>query len=317
MSLHHTLHHIDNGEGWRLALHQTWGAKSSKKPVLIVPGYGMNSFIFSYHPTGASLEKFLVQRGFEVWRVDLRTGGQYAMEDLALTDLGKALEGVRTRTHTGHDKVDVIGASLGGTLMFAHAALNPAHHMATLVSMGAPVRWVYVHPVVRTLFRSPWLVGQVRIRGARQISRVLLPQLARFLPWVLSIYMNPEITDTSAAAELVRTIEDPNRHINRQIAQWVRERDLVLNGINLSEAIANVTQPYMCILANNDGIVPRETAIYPYGTVRSADRALVEVGSREMQVAHADLFISKLVHAHVFAPIADWLDKHGNMRPRA
>ena len=45
--------------GWQLSLSQTWDPAKlvpGRRPVIIVPGYGMNSFIFSYHPSGPSLE---------------------------------------------------------------------------------------------------------------------------------------------------------------------------------------------------------------------------------------------------------------------
>src|SRR5688572_25539339 len=71
-------HRVPNGDGWDLSLFQTWDAATlvpGRNPVVIVPGYGMNSFIFSYHPRGLSLEAWLVREGFEVWRADLRAQG--------------------------------------------------------------------------------------------------------------------------------------------------------------------------------------------------------------------------------------------------
>src|SRR5215217_590996 len=93
-------HLVPNEDGWQLSLSQSWDADRlvrGRSPVLIVPGYGMNSFIFSYHPRGPSLEAYLVEAGHEVWRADLRGQGKsisigggpdYHLEDLALTDLG-------------------------------------------------------------------------------------------------------------------------------------------------------------------------------------------------------------------------------------
>src|SRR5262245_44639114 len=66
-------------DGWSLRLRRTvspahLGAHS--RPLLIVPGYGMNCFIFSYHPRGTSMERYLAEAGFEVWTMDLRGQGQ-------------------------------------------------------------------------------------------------------------------------------------------------------------------------------------------------------------------------------------------------
>lgn len=315
-------HLIDNGAGWQLSLHQTWDEARlvrSRRPVLIVPGYGMNSFIFSYHPSGLSLEAYLVEQGFEVWRADLRAQGgslragggyKFALKDLALTDLGRAIDATLERTQGSADRVDILGASLGGTIMFAHSALNPAHRMGSLVSIGSPVRWVAVHPLVRAAFASPELIGALRFRGTRTLAERALPQLARYAPWLLSMYMNHEITDTSAAREMAKTVEDPNRHINREIARWIQSRDLVIDDVNVSSALAGITQPLLCILANRDGIVPRSTAAFPYEQASSSSKTLLEVGTSRVAMAHADLFVSKESHERVFQPLAGWLAEH-------
>ncbi|MGC4120383.1 MAG: alpha/beta fold hydrolase [Myxococcales bacterium] len=316
-------HLVPNDDGWLLALNQTWEPARlvrKRRPVVIVPGYGMNSFIYSYHPSGVSLEGFLAEAGLEVWRADLRAqgssvrvggGDDYAIEDLALTDLGAASKGILERTHTKADRLDMLGGSLGGTLVLAHVAMRQEHRVTTIVCMGSPVRWEKVHPVLKVASLAPAVVGMLPFRGTRKLATVALPLLARYTPWLLSIYMNPEITDTSAAKEMARTVEDPNRHVNRQIARWVREKDLVLGTVNLSKAVERVTNPLLVVLATGDGIVPPETAAWPYHHSGAKAKKLVEVGSQTVAMAHADMFVSRHAHERVFAPIRDWiLEQH-------
>lgn len=312
-------HKVPNDDGWVLSVHQTWSEERlvrGRAPVLIVPGYGMNSFIFSYHPHGLSLEGYLAEAGFEVWRADLRAQGgsrsigggeNFSMADLAMTDVSAVVDAVLERTQTTESTVSVLGASLGGTLMFIHAALNPNHHFGAMVSIGSPVRWVKVHPLLAVLFKSPELAGSLRVTGTRALAGVALPLLARFAPWILSIYMNPEITDTSAVHDLIKTVEDPNRHINREIARWFNARDLVIRGVNVSDALPTMTAPFLCVLASHDGIVPRATAAYAFEHIGSKNRSILEVGSNEIAMAHADLFVSSEAHERVFRPLAAWL----------
>jgi pimeloyl-ACP methyl ester carboxylesterase len=315
-----TEHHlVDNGAGWELSLHRTWEPEKlvpGRRPVLIVPGYGMNSFIFSYHPGGVSMEGRLAEAGFEVWRCDLRHQGgsvarggddDFSLADLALVDLGVAIDAVLARTRTGADRVSAIGASLGGTLVFIQTACNPAHRVGAIVALGSPLRWVAVHPAIRLVFASPLLIGLVRFRGTRRLSELGLPLLARWSPWLLSIYVNADITDVSAAREMVRTVEDPNRHINREMALWIRERDLVIRGVNVAEAFARLDLPLFCLTAAHDGIVPEATAAFPYHCSRAKEKQLRVVGTREMNMAHADLFVSNQAHKLVFDPMAEWL----------
>jgi pimeloyl-ACP methyl ester carboxylesterase len=317
-------HSIANRDGWLLSLYQSFDPErlvSGRPPVLIVPGYGMNSYIFSYHPRGLSLEGFLAQAGFEVWRVDLRGqgrsraiggGDRYRLADLALTDLPAAIDGVLERTRTGAGKVHLIGASLGGTLIYLYAALRRDPRIGAIVAMGSPVRWVEIHPALRLAFSSPFLAGLVRVRGTRRLAEVVLPRVLRHVPWLLAAYINPAITDLEATSEMVKTVEDPNRHINREIAHWICDRDLIVRGTNLSEAIAAIDRPLLCVLASHDGIVPRETALFPYHRVASARKAILEVGAPSLAVAHADLFVSNEAHERVFRPIASWLAEMGD-----
>jgi len=128
---------VDNNAGWRLALTRTRpdeGTPRAQRPVLIVPGYGMNSYIFGYHPRGPSMVESFATRGIETWTVDLRGQGRsicargtqrYGLADLAIEDLGAAIAHVVANTETGSPVVDVIGCSLGTALMFAHVACVP------------------------------------------------------------------------------------------------------------------------------------------------------------------------------------------------
>jgi pimeloyl-ACP methyl ester carboxylesterase len=320
---------VPNGDGWHLSLNQTYDPdrlRPRRRPVLIIPGYGMNSFIYSYHPNGPSLEGYLAEAGLEVWRADLRGqggsiraggGDEHGLADLALTDVRALVDAVLDGTRTGADRVDVIGGSLGGSLMFAHAALVPENRMASLVCIGTPVRWEKLHPLLRALFASPRVAGAIRFRGSRPLAEVLLPLLARFAPSLLSIYLNAEITDLSAAREMVRTVEDPNRFMNREIAVWIRQRDLVIDGTNIAEALERLTNPLLCVLARGDGIVPPETASFAFHRIGSRVKKLVEVGSEAMTVAHADLFVSREAQARVFAPICEFLLEQGIERAEA
>ena len=317
-------HLVDNGDGWHLCLYQSFVPgrfDTKRRSVLIVPGYGMNSFIFSYHPRGHSLERHLAEHGFEVWRVDFRAQGgslstrgqgRYQIEDLALVDLRVSIDAVLDRTRGISDRVDVVGCSLGGTLMFTHASLVPNHRMGALVSMGSPVRWVDVHPVIRAAFAFPALVGAIPVRGTRKLAELALPSLLERAPWLVSNYIVTKPDTAEATRELTKTVEDPSRHVNRQIATWIRDRDLIVRGQNLSDAIARIDRPYLCVLAKQDGIVPARTASYAFERIGSEDKRLLQVEHASMPLAHADLFIADRAAELVFEPVASWLAE----RPR-
>jgi pimeloyl-ACP methyl ester carboxylesterase len=311
-------------DGWSLGLRRTvhrrpepWG-EAPARPVLIVPGYGMNSFIFGFHPRGRSLEGHLAWRGYEVWSVDLRAQGRsrpprmgarrepFGLEALALIDVPAAVERVLARSRTGARHVDLVGCSLGTAIVLGYAVHHPAAPVGALVSFGGPLRWERVHPLVSVAFGSPRLAGAIPFRGTRGLVRALVPVLSRF-PSLLGIYMNPASSDLSRLDEMVQTVEDPVPRINREIAEWIARRDLILRGVNLTEAVGRLPHPLLCIVARDDGIVPPETARSPYHASRAAVREVLEVGGRGAPIAHADLFLAHDAQETVFDPLARWL----------
>ena len=285
-----------------------------RRPVVIVPGYGMNSFIFSFHPRGASLEDYLADQGLEVWSVDLRAQGEsvrrggsmrYGLQDLAWTDLRCALAYVAATTETGQPRADVLGASLGATLMYA-LAVRGAPHMGSLVSIGGPLRWVEVHPLVRALASSPTAIGLLPFPETRPFARRALPVLLR-VPRVFEVYLHASIVDMNAMGTMLRTVETPSRHVNREIARWVLDQDLHFGAVNITRELGRVVHPLLCVVANADGIVPAATALSGFHAIGSVYKDVLHVGDERTPFAHADMFVANDAHTRVFAPIAAWL----------
>ena len=310
---------VDNHAGWRLAMSRrrpVGDAPHGARPVLIVPGYGMNSYIFGFHPRGPSMIDCLSARGLEVWTVDLRGQGRsirargnnrYGLADLAIEDLGAAIAHVLANTMTGATTVDIVGCSLGTALAFAHVASIPAAPVHALVSMAGLVTWKGAHPVVRFAFGSPRLVGLMRIRNTRQLARLALPLLTKVAPSLLSVYLNGRSTDLTHVSKLVQAVEDPHPVINREIAEWIRRGDLVVRGVNVSTKLPELGHPFFCVVANDDGIVLPETSRHTYDVIGSEKKRLLIVGDPEQPIAHADLFLFTGAQERVFRPIADFL----------
>jgi pimeloyl-ACP methyl ester carboxylesterase len=320
-------HFVDNGKGFRLALRRVApnleaparASGRALRPLLIVPGYGMNSFIFSFHPRGLSLEAYLASRGIEVFAVDLRGQGEsrqtegtlaspdrYGLADLADTDIGAAIRAIR-ELGGEKTKVDLLGASLGASLVMGHLALHPEAPVGSVVSLGGLVTWARVPWVVRALFASPTLMGSLNFRGTRKLAGFALPTLARVAPGLLSIYLHTESTDIKDAKTMVTTVEDPNPHVNREIAEWVRKKELVLAGVNVSRALPSITNPFFCVIARQDGIVPPANGRALYDAVGSPQKELLEVGTPAFPLAHADLFLSTGAQESIFEKIAGFL----------
>lgn len=316
--------HARTADGWLLHLRRTLSPAHfdpSTRPVVIIPGYGMNSFIFSYHPRGTSMERCLAEAGFEVWALDLRGQGpsraaqpQPGPESLlayATIDVSTATEHIAQATRTESTTVTLIGCSLGGSIAYAHLVLQPDHRVAGLIAMGAPLRWEKVQPLFRIAFASPYLAGAIPFAGTRTLIRTALPLLRR-LPWLLAMYMNMATIDMDCMGELTKTVEDPVPSINRELAVWLRRKDLVLQGVNITRALRQVDLPLLVVLSNRDGIVPQETALTGPDAWGGDDVEILRVGTADNWYAHANLFVADDCPQLVFAHLIRWLRRTGS-----
>lgn len=292
--------------------------RPDRHPLVIVPGYGMNAFIFGFHPRGTSMERCLAEAGFEVWSVNLRAQGpsrrlgraeEPSLRAYAEEDLPAALEAILAHTRTTTGRAVLIGCSLGGSIAYAHLSRVPASPVAAVCTIGAPLRMEDLHPAVRFAFGSPRLIELVRLRGARRLAGLALP-LVRRAPQLLAIYMNAAHVDLSAASELVRTVEDPVPRVNRDIAEWIASRDLIVGGTNVTHAMREQRAPLLLVVSNRDGIVPERAAL-SVRDVWGGQVELLRVGDDDRWFAHADLFIADSAPERVFAPLARWAGNLG------
>ncbi len=310
-----------NGAGWRLYAKRHVNREKFQpklKPVAIVPGYGMNSYIIGYHPKSRSMIEAMTDAGFEVWTMNFRGqdetvneggAGDYNIRDISLADLPAVLECVLKNRKSRRKEIDIMGCSLGGTYVFAYAALTPKNPLASIVAMGAPLRWVKIHPVLKFAFGNPRIAGMLRIRKTREMARYALP-LAAKIPGFLHLYMHPKIVDLSHPEMLVKTVEDPNPVLNKEIAEWILAKDLMIDGENVSERFRDVKNPIYCMLANADGIVPRATALSALDLSSSTVKDFMVAGTDEIKMAHADMYISDYADDLVFKPLCIWLMDH-------
>lgn len=310
---------LDNQDGWRLDLKRYWDPAHldpELRPILIVPGYCMNTFILAYHPRGRSLVEHLCEAGHEVWTCNLRgqgdstpmaAPGRVGFAELSLVDIPRAVDYVHAHTESRHAAPHAIGCSLGGTFLYAYLAHHPhSHGLASVVGLGAPLKWVKRHLLLKVAFRSPRVAAMVKLKGTRRIARVALPVL-KHVPGLLSMYMNTAHIDLSNAAELTQTVDDPHPSLNVQIAHWVNNQDLVVRGLNVTEALAQVRLPLFAVHANGDGIVPAEVALSAVSAFGGPITDSLEAGDAERWFAHADMFINDEAEARVFDPLVDWL----------
>lgn len=317
-----SLYYPVTADGWQLELkhyRDPDAFQAERAPLVFIPGYGMNTFILAHHPSASSMVESLCAAGWDVWTANLRGQGdarrvggprRITFNELANVDIPRVLDEVCART--GQAQVVLAGCSLGASLVYAYLAHHPrAHRVQAVVAIGGPLRWESRHRLVELAAKSPRLLGRLPILGTRRLVAAGLPWVRR-LPFLLSIYMNASHIDLSDAATLARTVDDPTPYLNMQIARWVQARDLVVAGVNVSEALAGVQGvDLLCVIGNKDGIVPPDTALSVLDYLPAGRKDVIVAGDERLWFSHADLFISEHAPALVFAPMVAWLAQLG------
>lgn len=320
-------HFVPNNDGWLLHLKQVFAPARLRKdlrPFLIVPGYGMNSFAFSYHPSGQSMDRVFAEAGYEFWTADLRWQGesrpnkkrprQPTLRDLASTDLPAAIDHILASTRTDHRTITLAGCSLGGTIAYSYLALTQDTLVSAVIGMCTPLRWVAVPTFLRVAMASPRLLRHLPIRGSAAMARYGLPIAGR-VPFAINVYANPANITLSDAAVFSKSISNPSPSLNAEIAQWIKDGDLRIRGVNISEAMGDQTLPLLVVSANRDGIVPPPTARFVRTIWGGEDVEELIVGDDVTWYSHADAFIGKHARRDLFEPVIRWLQARETTPP--
>lgn len=289
-------------------------------PVLLVHGLGANHRNLDAEPD-RSLARVLAAAGRDVWLVTLRSGrsGRRLSEwnkikfgAMARHDLPLAVEHVRRETRA--DRIDIVGFSMGGMLLYAAIGrLIPYEHVRRVAVVGSPG---LVWPPLRWLRRFPFA------------SRVLAPGLPlRFLArmfafatdwlplWLSRLVYNPaNCAPGSARLAMVNLIEDVAAAQATDFARWaLHTGDVLLEGERILDALAKVPCPALFLSGAGDRLAPPDTvraAFDMWGEESGAPKKLVVLSKANgfpHDYGHGDLAIGRDVVRDVFVPVRDFL----------
>ncbi len=326
-------------DGWRLGIrhYRPEHPDPRKLPVVLCHGLGLNGTFWTI--TDAHLPSQLVAHGYEVFVPDLRGSGssrrvgrigqvneiirqtpllaikeaEWTVDDLAMYDVPAILDYVQAAT--GRDRVNWVGHSLGGMLMFAH--LERAAHperIATFVGMGSTIAQAEVpqrdmlraNHALRTLCR---LVSTSRM--ARPMSVARPPGLGR----VDAFYYTSTNVDRRTISRFYGyVLEDLSKGALKQLDPYLaRGHFLSADGtIDYVHESKGLTTPTLLIAGEADIMSDIPSTIITYEGIGSPDKTLMRFGKREGQIddyGHCDLVWSRHAPHEIFPPLIDWLDR--------
>ncbi len=327
-------------DGWRLGVRHLKPATPdpNKLPVVLCHGLGLNGTFWTLTEPGYHLPAQLLARGYEVFIFDFRGSGEssrvgpigkinaqlrqtamlelgegrWTVDELVRYDVPAVLDYVKTAT--GHDRVNWVGHSLGGMLMFAFLEDAPDRdRIATLVAMGATIMFD----------KTPQSDMLIANRGLRLLARFVSPgrlgrplMVARF-PGLDKIdqfyYTSVNVDRTTVSRFYGYTLEDTGRSALAQLDPYLKYGHFVSadRSVDYAARLGEVTVPTVMIAGDNDIISDVSSTLLTFDNLGSVDKTLLRFGKAEGQVAdygHCDLVWSRYAPKEIFPPVIDWLD---------
>jgi pimeloyl-ACP methyl ester carboxylesterase len=326
-------------DGWRLGMRHIAPAypDPGKLPVVLCHGLGLNGTFWTI--TDNHLPSQLAARGYDVFIVDLRGSGESAevgkigeinarlretpfrewgegawnVDEAAFNDVPAVLDYVKR--HTGHDRVNWVGHSLGGMLIFPFLEFSPeAYRIANFVGMGSTI--TLADAPERDMLRANRglrILGRFVSTGrlGRPLMHFRFPGLDR----IDQFYFTSENVDKRTTARFYGyTLEDPGCSALRQLDPYLESGHFVSadRKVDYSVLLSGVTTPTLMIAGENDCMSDLPSTELTLNTLASPDKTLMRFGKRDGHVAdygHCDLVWSRYAPREIFPPLVDWLDR--------
>ena len=293
-------------DGWRLGIRhiRPEHPDPAKLPVVLCHGLGLNATFWTI--TDDHLPGQLAARGYDVFLVDMRGsglshrdgalgtvdariretflreigGGLWTMDDQALHDVPAVLDYVCRAT--GRDRVNWIGHSLGGMVMYPFLERGTgAGRVANFVSMGSPA-------MLARFPRNDLLRANRALRllmSTVSTGRLARPMKYGRLPGLASIdrfyYTTANVEPRTVSRFYGYTLEDPGaaRHaaaLNRYLAHG---RLVSADGrYDYAANLGSVRTPTLFVAGEADALADVPSTQMTYSAYGAADKALQTFG---------------------------------------
>jgi polyhydroxyalkanoate synthase len=313
-------HTVTTQDGFRLAVfrYRPVGVPRREPPVFLVHGLGANRLNFDAGEE-CSLARYLAEHGFDCWLVDLRGCGEsvapgrrwgWSFDDHVEHDIPAAVAHVLSVT--GHAKLNWVGHSMGGMLLYAYLLRHGQSKVHRGVTLGAPVQFsprddgfyriVHWERFLRLLPQVP--VGNV--------GRLVTPLLGVVNPAFVKRQLNVSNVDWPV---LRRAFYNTSSHLAPgvllQFVQWIKHNDFhARDGFSYSRNLSQITTPLLVIAGRGDRLVPKHDVREAFERVSSTEKQYLELCCEQGFVSdygHIDLIFGRQARHEVFPKIVRWL----------
>jgi pimeloyl-ACP methyl ester carboxylesterase len=327
------IHFVRTADGWRLALHRyrPRGDHPHGEPVLLHHGLASNHYSFDLgagppDQPSPSLARWLADRGYDVWAVDLRGRGaserpplfsprwHWSMDDYIRYDDPAFVTAILA--HSRYENLHWIGHSMGGILLFCHCGLHGSPRVASGIAVGSGLE--YRDTGSRYQPFAPYK------RYVRPLGRVPLGSFAKIFSPVCGRWRNaleefnyhlPNMSPAAARVVYGGVISNTSSDELYQLASMFEPGGLrSLDGsVQYSRLTGRITTPLLLIAGDDDRQSSVQLAEQTHRLLPGDQHQLSCFGpayGHATHYGHFDLLVGRHAEREVFPHILNWLRSH-------
>lgn len=326
-------------DGWMLGVRHIRPAQPdpTKLPIVLCHGLGLNATFWTI--TNSHLPEQLAARGYEVFLYDNRGSGESArvgrvgklnaalrqtlflewgdgtwnVDEMALYDVPAILDYVKKET--GHERVNWVGHSLGGMLLFAFLEISPeADRIANFVGMGSTIV-LADYPQKSMLQANRGLRKLTSVVSTGRLGRPLMFFQPPGLDKIDQFYYTSSVVDKQTVRGFYGyTLEDPGRSALKQLDPYLEFGHFLSadRKIDYAARLNEVTTPILLVAGDADIMSDVASTKLTLNALGSVDKSLMCFGRADGHIedyGHCDLVWSRNASKELFPPMIDWLDR--------
>ena len=329
--------YAETSDGWKIAIYH-YKPRSGLDwldPVILCHGNALNNY-FWHIDRRHNFAKYLSQRRYDVWLVDLRGHGRsrlanpfageyigdnvarrdpydWTLEDYALKDLDAIISEVLKQT--GKKRLTWIGHSMGGMVMFLRLGLVGDDRVARFAAVSSPV--IIPRPPSALLHEITELDAGLQDIIEKRMMASILQNLAVLKTVIMTpldvLYYNRDnMPDNTVVRFYANAIENIPPRVNDQLTEMIKCGEFVSPDCKTSYAklLGNIKVPMLLVTGKADELAPPEAVRYAYNGVASRDKTfhLFCRANRHLRnYGHCDIIIGEGAEKEVYPFLLKWL----------
>jgi polyhydroxyalkanoate synthase len=304
---------------WRHGRSELWRYRSDNvrisPPLLIVFSLFSRSYILDLRPGNSFVEK-LVAAGFDVylldWGVPDERDAANRLEDYVDDYLPAAVE--RVRQVSGADQINMLGYCFGSVLSLLYAAHHTDAPLRSLTVMTTPVDLKQLGPLVNVVSDGGLDVetvldadGNVPPQVIHQGFQSLKPvaQVTQYVDLWERLWSDDYVAAHQAMSGWASDHIPLPGGVARQLAAMIHDNALVNDQLVVGGDrvhLADITVPFLTVLANRDHIVPEASAAPLIDLIGSPDKHELR-----LDAGHVGLLVGRSAAKTTIPTIIDFL----------